>query len=188
MQFIPFLHRLFGRRKVAPTVNLTLGSESDFHGRRGGHYNGPIVVGNSSIVHATITTEQTSATVKIGDRSFVSGLISSAKSVDIGDDVLISWDVTIVDHNSHAISFSHRASDVQNWRAGKKDWSHVKISPVTIGNKSWIGFGASVLKGVSIGEGAIVGAGSVVTKSVPAWTIVAGNPAKVIREIREMER
>jgi maltose O-acetyltransferase len=45
-----------------------------------------------------------------------------------------------------------------------------------------------ILKGVTIGEGAIVGAGSVVTKDVPAWSVAAGNPARVIRKLREDER
>ncbi|WP_394330856.1 acyltransferase [Chryseobacterium gregarium] len=50
-----------------------------------------------------------------------------------------------------------------------------------------IGIGSIILPGVVIGEGAIIGAGSVVTKSVPAWTIAAGNPAKVIKEIRRRD-
>jgi acetyltransferase-like isoleucine patch superfamily enzyme len=52
----------------------------------------------------------------------------------------------------------------------------------------WIGANVIILKGVTIGEGAIVGAGSVVTKDVPPYTIVAGNPARIIREIPENER
>jgi acetyltransferase-like isoleucine patch superfamily enzyme len=60
--------------------------------------------------------------------------------------------------------------------------------PVIIGNSVWIGVNSTILKGVTIGEGSVVGAGSVVTKDVPPWTIVAGNPARVIREIPENER
>ncbi|ADM96736.1 DapH/DapD/GlmU-related protein [Dickeya dadantii] len=52
---------------------------------------------------------------------------------------------------------------------------------VVIGHDVWIGHGAIVLPGVTIGNGAIVGAGSIVTKSVPAWTVVVGNPARVLR-------
>ena len=50
-----------------------------------------------------------------------------------------------------------------------------------IGDKAWIGGGAIILPGVSIGEGAVVGAGSVVTRDVPAYALVAGNPARVVR-------
>lgn len=55
--------------------------------------------------------------------------------------------------------------------------------PVTIGNDVWIGGGAIILPGVSIGFGAVIGAGSVVTKSVPAGVLAAGNPCRVIRTI-----
>ena len=63
----------------------------------------------------------------------------------------------------------------------------VKIAPVRIGDKAWIGFNAIILKGVTVGEGAIVAAGAVVTKDVPPYTIVAGNPARVIRTLSEPE-
>ena len=59
--------------------------------------------------------------------------------------------------------------------------------PVHIGNHVWIGRSAIILKGVTIGAGAIVGAGSVVTRDVPARSLVAGNPAKVIKENVEWE-
>ncbi|MEH2319923.1 acyltransferase [Nostoc sp.] len=136
----------------------------------------------------SIIFDKENASISIGKRVFISGSVIVAQSVKIGDDVLISWGTTIVDHNSHAISFSYREKDAINWLAGKKDWSYVKILPVKICNKVWIGFNSIILKGVTIGEGAVVGAGSVVTKDVPPWTIVAGNPAQVIREIPEDER
>ncbi|GBO51698.1 acetyltransferase, CYSE/LACA/LPXA/NODL family [Pseudanabaena sp. lw0831] len=139
-------------------------------------------------MEGSICFDGDNATIAIGKRVFMNGYLIAAQSIEIGDDVLISWGVTIVDHNSHAISFSERSQDVVNWRLGKKDWTNVKIAPIKISNKVWIGFNSIILKGVTIGEGAIVGAGSVVTKDVPAWTIVAGNPARVIREILEDER
>ena len=58
---------------------------------------------------------------------------------------------------------------------------HLDEKIITIGAGVWIGHGAVVLKGVNIGNGAIIGAGAIVTKDVPPFTIVAGNPAKVIR-------
>jgi galactoside O-acetyltransferase len=69
-----------------------------------------------------------------------------------------------------------------------KDWSNVHHAPIVIRDKAWIGFGAIVLKGVTIGEGAVVGAGSVVTKDVPDWTVVGGNPAQVLYSISPEQR
>ena len=54
--------------------------------------------------------------------------------------------------------------------------------PITIGENVWIGCRALILKGVTIGDGAVVAAGAVVTKDVPANCVVAGNPAKIIKE------
>jgi acetyltransferase-like isoleucine patch superfamily enzyme len=147
-----------------------------------------IDVDRDTMIPGSLVFDRENATISIGKRVFISGTIIAAEKIAIGDDVMISWGVTIVDHNSHSISFSERADDVTNWRKGKKDWTHVKVAPVTICDKVWIGFNALILKGVTIGEGAVVGAGAVVTKDVPAWTIVGGNPARIIREIAENER
>jgi acetyltransferase-like isoleucine patch superfamily enzyme len=62
------------------------------------------------------------------------------------------------------------------------DW---QVVPTLIKKGASIGSNATILCGITVGEGAIVGAGSVVTKDVPARTVVAGNPAKVIRRIKE---
>ena len=71
---------------------------------------------------------------------------------------------------------------------GHKEWAGVKIAPVRIANRAWLGFNVAVLPGVTVGEGAVVGACSVVTRDVPAWTIAAGNPARVLRELSDDER
>jgi acetyltransferase-like isoleucine patch superfamily enzyme len=147
-----------------------------------------VIVNEQSQVEGSIIFDKDNASISIGKKVFMNGSLIAAQKIEIGDDVLISWGVTIVDHNSHAISFSDRSEDVVNWRLGKKDWTNVKIAPIKISDKVWIGFNSIILKGVTIGEGAIVGSGSVVTKDVPPWTIVAGNPACVIREIPEDER
>jgi len=64
-----------------------------------------------------------------------------------------------------------------------KNWQVVPMAPIHISDKVWIGFNVIILKGVNIGEGAIIAAGSVVTKDVPAWTLVGGNPARVIKQL-----
>lgn len=143
-----------------------------------------MAIGENSMVQSGIYFEKENAHIIIGDRTFIgaSNIICSDR-VNIGNDILIAWGCTIVDHNSHSIIWEERKSDVINWINGKKDWTNVLTSPITIKDKAWIGFNSIILKGVTIGEGAIVGAGSVITKDVPPYTVVAGNPAKVIKEL-----
>ena len=59
----------------------------------------------------------------------------------------------------------------------------MEYKPITIGDDVWIGCNSIILKGVKIGNGSIVAAGSVVTKSVPPFSLVAGNPAKIVKEL-----
>lgn len=146
-------------------------------------------IGEGSIVESSIVFDKDYAKLEVGNRTFIGvSNIICANNIKIGSDVLISWGCTIVDHNSHAIEFKKRSEDVANWMMSKKNWDAVKTAPIIIENKAWLGFNVIILKGVTIGEGAVVAAGSVVTKDVPAYTIVGGNPARVIREITMDER
>jgi galactoside O-acetyltransferase len=106
----------------------------------------------------------------------------------VGNDVLISWGCHLADHDSHSIEWSKRQYDVSRWRTGQKSWEHVLTAPIVVRDKAWVGFNSIILKGVVIGEAAVVGAGSVVTSDVPPYTVVAGNPARVIRELTPEER
>lgn len=146
-------------------------------------------VGIDSMVDASIAFDREGGNVQIGDRTFIgASTLVCARRISVGDDVLIAWGCTVADHDSHPVSWKDRAKDVQNWIGGNKDWSHVNCEAVNIQSRAWIGFNAIILKGVTIGEGAVVGAGSVVTRDVPPYTVVAGNPARIIREIPPDER
>ena len=92
--------------------------------------------------------------------------IVCAEKIIIGKDVAIARDVIIRDTDAHDIL----------------DGKHQKTKPIIIGDHVWIGTRAIIMKGVTIGDGAIVAAGAIVTKDVPSHTIVAGIPAKVIKE------
>ncbi len=146
-------------------------------------------IGSGSIVEAAIIFDRAGGSIRIGDRTFVgASTFVCAEGIEVGNDVLVSWGCTIVDHDSHALAWKDRSRDVENWYEGRKDWMPVERAAVRIGDKAWIGFNSIILKGVTIGEGAVVGAGSVVTKDVSPWTVVAGNPAKPIRQFEPNER
>jgi galactoside O-acetyltransferase len=151
--------------------------------------NGRIVIGQDSIINCRIDFDHQTGCIQIGDRCYIgsSHLVCHTKIV-LENDVIISWNVTIVDHDSHSIYMRHRKQDVTDWIKGEKCWNYVNIKPVYIEQGAWIGFGASILKGVTVGRGAVVAAQSVVTKNVPPFTVVAGNPARVVRELGEDER
>lgn len=86
-------------------------------------------------------------------------------SITIGEDVAISENVTIWDSDAHAIENSNSKNS----------------QPVVIGNHVWIGTNVTILKGVTIGDGAIIAAGAVVNKDIPAYSMAAGVPARVIK-------
>ena len=87
--------------------------------------------------------------------------------IEIGEGTNISDNVCIADSDNHYID----------------DEKGKMSAPIIIKDHVWIGKNVTILKGVTIGEGAVIGAGSIVTKDVPARCVVAGNPAKVIKEI-----
>ena len=171
--------RRAGRMSVGP------GSLVRWWGLRGA--SGRISIGRDSIVRCRINFDSPDGSISIGDRCFLgSSHLVCHTAITIGDDVVMSWGVTVVDHDSHALDWNMRQHDVANWMKGEKQWDGVSIAPVKICNRAWIGFGASILKGVTVGEGAVVGANSVVTRNVPPFTVVAGNPARVVRELPQV--
>ena len=110
------------------------------------------------------------AKLSIGDHTYLnrSASIDCTQEITIGDYCAISDNVQILDSDFHPITYNGKTSTISK--------------PVHIGNHVWIGRSAIILKGVTIGDGAIVGAGSIVTRDVPPGCLVAGNPARVIKE------
>jgi acetyltransferase-like isoleucine patch superfamily enzyme len=133
---------------------------------------------------------------RLGARSYVGPqtVCRVAREIVIGSDVMIAWGCSLLDTNMHSLCFTQRAQDVlitgrhRGLDAANKDWSVVRCEPIRIEDRAWIGFGSSILPGVTIGAGCIVGAGSVVDRDTPPWTIVAGNRARVVRPLTAAER
>jgi acetyltransferase-like isoleucine patch superfamily enzyme len=131
---------------------------------------GEVVLGDDVVVasHATPWTLFREARIEIGDRGFVNGTrFSCARSIRIGRDAILG-DARIYDTDHHPVS--RRRSSDRSLEAA--------VQPVTIAENVWIGGGAGILKGVSIGPNAVVAFGAVVTKDVPAERVVVGNPAR----------
>jgi len=125
-------------------------------------------------------------TCTIGDFTLLNGaLIMAEDKIDIGSHCLISWNVGIADSDFHPLEPAQRLIDAQALAPFFKDRParpKLKTAPVRIADNVWIGMNAVILKGVTIGENSIVAAGSVVTKSIPPNTVVAGNPAVIVKE------
>jgi UDP-2-acetamido-3-amino-2,3-dideoxy-glucuronate N-acetyltransferase len=111
--------------------------------------------------------------VSVGRNCKVSSHTFICEGVTIEDEVFIGHGVNFINDNYPRATTSGGALQAES------DW---KVVPTVIKQGASIGTGATILGGVEIGAGAIVGAGSVVTKNVPAGVIVAGNPARIIRE------
>jgi acetyltransferase-like isoleucine patch superfamily enzyme len=152
---------------------------------------GFIGVGAKCLMQGNLVLERPESRIQIGNNTLIGGgtTIDCALAVTIEDDVLVSYECIIVDCDNHSIKLNLRKDDLAGWMNGMQhDWRHSAMAPVRICHGAWIGARSIILKGVTIGEGAIVGAGSVVTQDVPAFTIVAGNPARPVRELTADER
>jgi acetyltransferase-like isoleucine patch superfamily enzyme len=107
------------------------------------------------------------AKVRIGDDTHFDGdsRLICAVDVSIGARCAIAWEVLVMDTDFHRV-----------------DGRSSGDAATSIGDHVWIGAGAKILKGVAVGDGAVIAAGAIVTRDVPAGALVAGNPARVVRE------
>lgn len=120
------------------------------------------------------------AQVKIGAFSLLNGArIIVDRQIVIGDHCLISWNVVLMDTYRYSFEIATRRKQLEHGRVDESGAAR----PIHISNNVWIGFDTCILPGVRIGEGSVVGARSVVTDDVPPMTVVAGNPARVIRTL-----
>ena len=123
---------------------------------------------------------------KIGDFTLLNGaLIMAEDSIELGSHCLVSWNVGIADSDFHPLEPAQRLVDAKALAPFYQDRPprpKLTTAPVVIADNVWIGMNAVILKGVTIGENSVVAAGAVVTKSVPANVVVAGNPAVVVKK------
>lgn len=117
--------------------------------------------------------------IKIGDNCCfgAENHITSSNKIIIGNGLLTGKRVTISDNN-------HGSTDMQDLRLPPEERPVVSKGEIIIGDNVWIGENSIILAGVTIGEGAVIAAGSIVTKNVPPYTVVAGNPAKILKSAK----
>lgn len=169
------------------TFNIEYGHKCEFRGRSyigkvwpGWGYSQPttfLVKSGGSVYMENFTIHAGSTVVVmkdaklfLGDDGFINRntTIVCSKSITIGKNATIAQNVIIRDSDIHYLIID--------------DNDQANTLPIIIGDNVWIGTGAIILKGVNIGEGAVIAAGAVVSKDVKPFSIVAGNPAKVVKE------
>jgi acetyltransferase-like isoleucine patch superfamily enzyme len=122
-----------------------------------------------------ICTLNKNAIIEIGNNFGMNGgAICAAQQITIGHNVNVGANTTIVDTDFHPLNVAERQTRPND----------ATTAPIIIEDDVFIGMNCLILKGVRLGQGSVVGAGSVVTRSVPPGSIIAGNPARVIRRIR----
>lgn len=139
---------------------------------------------NVTIWRASLAADA-DATITIGDDSYIANaaLVCTA-AITIGARVLIAGGVTVADSDFHPLGPALRMADtVATSPVGDRARRPpIEVRPVLIEDDVWIGFNATILKGVRVGAGAVVAPGALVNRDVPPGAYVAGNPARVVRE------
>jgi maltose O-acetyltransferase len=146
-----------------------------------------IRVGAHTHVRGQLLTFWDGGSIRVGEWCYIGhdSRVWSQASVSIGNYVLISHQVDVHDTDGHPLDHRDRRRDVEGILSGGGGLGRdaVATAAVVIEDDVWVGFKASVLKGVRIGRGAIVAAGSIVTRDVAPWTLVGGVPARLIRAL-----
>jgi acetyltransferase-like isoleucine patch superfamily enzyme len=179
------IRRLAGRPTCLKAEGARLGN-----GARIINIGGPssrILIGASSIVEGELLVFPHGGQIQLGEWCFVGArtCVWSGANVTIGNRVLIAHGVNIFDNLTHPIDAGARH---RQFRAisttGHPATIDLDDQPIHIEDDAWIGAGATVLRGVRIGRAAIVAASAVVTHDVPPLSVVAGNPARVIKQLQ----
>jgi acetyltransferase-like isoleucine patch superfamily enzyme len=145
-----------------------------------------IRLGENSVIAGEVLVFPHGGKIEIGNWCFLgaNSRVWSGASISIGDRVLISHDVNIFDNLTHPVDAKARHA---HFRAISTTGHPADIDlgdrPVVIEDDAWVSAGACIMRGVTVGKGAIVGAHAVVTADVPPYSIVAGNPARIIRTV-----
>lgn len=135
---------------------------------------------NVTLWRASLAAEE-DATIEIGDFCYVANAsLVCTERITLGSHVMVAGGVTVADSDFHPLSPAGRLADTValSPRGNRRRRPDVEVRPVVIEDDVWIGYNATVLKGVRVGAGAIVAPGAVVIRDVAPGAYVAGNPAR----------
>ncbi len=185
-RFYPSLFRRCGKRlligtnvvirhpdKIALGDNVTIDDNCLIDGRGAGSEG--IVLGDNVMINRNCMLQAKAGPIKIGSRTSLGSysIVSALDRVDIGSAVLIGG----------RCYFSAGAYYFDDVSAPVMDQGLYAKGPIKIGSNAYFGAGAMVVGGITVGTGSVIGAGAVVVKDVPDRVVVAGNPARILREI-----
>ena len=164
------------RYSVGPSAGVSLGDGSTRE---------DIVLGDDVDLYGTLSS-QSHGKITIGNHCQIGRGVSllAVDSIKLSDYVIIAKGTTVTDNNTHPTSRDFRhlwAQHITDHKSALHLWKWSDHKPVVIGRYVWIGENARICKGVNIGDNSIVAANSVVTKDVPANSIAAGNPARIVK-------
>lgn len=169
------------RRFASCGANLTVSAGSNCICEPGGK----IAIGDNCDICGILSCKS-KGRLSVGRYTTIRGnsVVGCVNSITIGNYVIISNNVHIYDNNNHPTSPRKRVElCLSGFYSESWNWCHSDYKPIVIEDNVWIGERSTILKGVTIGEGSIVGCDSVVTKDVPSFCVVAGNPAQIVKRL-----
>ena len=180
--------KIFAQKTAVDISDITLFGGANVHNT------GPkenIVIGKHCTIAALLEAKH-GGKIVIGNNLYIGpgSIIQSKESVTIKDNVVVGPNVTIMDNNNHPVDPEMRLKMSACEDFFKDDlwsWKYAESKPIVIEENVWLGRDSRIMKGVTVGKGSIVALGSIVTKDVPPYTVVAGNPAKVVKNLTPPE-
>lgn len=177
-------------KKAKITQDIKIFAETEFENMTDNRES--ISVGSKCCIRGNLRAYPCGGKIIVGDNCYIGERtkIWSMESITIGNDVLIAHNVNILDTNSHSLEEDTRKNELQyilRYGEPKENIFKRKTAPVVIEDGVWIGLNSIILKGVTIGQGAVIAAGSVVTRDIPPHCVAAGNPAKIVKTLKEEE-
>lgn len=139
-------------------------------------------IGSNVTIWRTSLAAEENGLIEIGDYCYIANAsLVCSERISIGSHVLIAGGVTIADSDFHPISPAARIADTIaiSPLGDRTHRPQIEVRPVVIEDNVWIGYNATILKGVRVGAGAVIEPGSVVLRDVPPLARVIGNPARV---------